>query len=92
MNIQQFVQMYEAGAITPHHLVLESLNLLDSQGDEGVEAVLGALPPQVHLELRAFVENYRPGKMVANYGNVPSPRSVGLASYWLADHLISQSR
>ncbi len=90
MSIHELIQMYQNGAITSHHLVVESLNLLDSQSEESAEEVLGALPPRVCQELKAFVEKYRPGKMVTNFGRIPSVESVRLAKCWLETHLIFQ--
>jgi hypothetical protein len=91
MSIHELIQMYQNGAITPHHLAIESLNLLDSQSEEGVEEVLGALPSQACQELKTFVEAYRPGKMVTNYGRIPSVESICLAKHWLDKHLIFQT-
>ncbi len=87
MRTQQLVQMYEKGAVTPHHLVLEFLNMIDPAN---VGEVLEALPPRVYPELVAFIEEYRPGKMVANYGQVPPPESVRLAKHWLENRSIHQ--
>ncbi len=80
MRIDQLVRMYELGAITAHHLVLEALNLI---GPDNADAVMDALPAHLHPEIRAAVERYRPGEMLTNHGPIPSPESVDRARNWL---------
>jgi hypothetical protein len=80
MTIQQLVQCYERGAITPHHLVVDLLGLVSSAN---ADAAMGALPGHLHSELRRFLEEYVPGKMLRNHGPIPSPESIERAREWL---------
>jgi hypothetical protein len=79
--IADWVGLYEKGAITAHHLAVESLRVLDPQGPG---AVLGDLPAEVLEEILEFARGYQAGRMVTNDGVPPTPEQVRAASNWIA--------
>ena len=82
--MQELVDMYENGAITADHLVIESLHKLDPAAPA---LVLAALPRWVLERMLAYAENYRPGAMITNYGLPPTPDQVAAARQWVAANL-----
>lgn len=77
-------RQYERGAITAHHCAVESLTRLDPAHPE---LALAALPTRVLREIRDFANGYRPGEMVSNYGDMPTPAQVTAAKAWVEEAL-----
>jgi hypothetical protein len=78
--IDKLVEMYQNGAITADHLVVESLQLVDPQHPE---LVLGVLPAAVLERMFNYVREYRPGAMRTNYGLPPGEDQVKAAKSWI---------
>jgi hypothetical protein len=78
--IQKLVEMYQRGAITADHLVVECLHRVDPQHPE---LVLGALPCPVLERMLKYVREYRPGNMRTNYGGLPTEDQVKAAKSWI---------
>ncbi|HVA48197.1 MAG TPA: hypothetical protein VNH11_17665 [Pirellulales bacterium] len=82
--MQELVDMYENGAITADHLVVESLHKLNPAAPA---LVLAALPQGVLERMLAYAESYRPGAMRTNYGLPPAPDQVAAARQWIEANL-----
>lgn len=81
MTIAQLVARYERGALASHELVAEVPVRLDP-GDPA--SVLQSLPADVLPRLRGFLDDYRPGRMLASQGgSIPGPEQVEAARRWL---------
>lgn len=81
MTLAQLVARYERGAMAGHELAVESLVRLDPRDPS---AVLQALPPEIAPRLREFIDQYRPGQMLASSGGaIPDPEQVEAAIRWL---------
>jgi hypothetical protein len=78
--IENLVAMYEKGAITADHLVVECLHMVDPGHPE---IVLGVLPSAVLERMLKYVREYRPGNMRTNYGPQPAPDQVAAAKSWI---------
>jgi hypothetical protein len=78
--MEKLVAMYQNGAITADHLVVESLHRLDPACPE---LVLGALPPEILERMAHFANGYRPQRMRSNYGLQPTPDQVEAAKHWI---------
>lgn len=78
--IHELLQAYDAGAITAHHLALESLRLLDPAEPE---LVLALLPDAVLIEMETYVKSYVPNGMKTNFGAVPTNDHVIAAANWI---------
>lgn len=80
--ISKLINMYEKGAITAHHLVLECLDRIDP-ANPGI--VLSPLSHEMHMRMLDHVREYRHGEMVSNYGNesLPTVDQVEAARAWL---------
>jgi hypothetical protein len=76
----KLVAMYQKGALTADHLVVESLHLLDPQCPE---MVLGALPPELLERMLKYINEYRPRRMRSNYGLQPAVGQVEAAKHWI---------
>lgn len=74
------VAAYRKGAITADHLVVRCLQLIDPE-DPG--PILDPLPPDLAHRLLEFARQYRTGRMVTNYGNLPTPDQVEAAKRWI---------
>ncbi len=79
---EQLLKRYENGAITADHLVVDVLNTLDP---DNPGKALGVLPQELLQRVLAFVHAYRPGKMKANYGRIPTVEQVEAARKWIED-------
>jgi len=78
--IDNLVRMYEQGAITADHLVVQSLEMVDPR----VPAlVLGVLPPAVLERMLKYVREYRPGAMRTNYSRQPAADQIEAAKGWI---------
>jgi hypothetical protein len=78
--IEKLVEMYEKGAITADHLVVECLHIMDP-AHPGL--VLGELPPGVLEPMWRYISAYRPGNMRTNYGVQPAKDQVEAAKNWI---------
>jgi hypothetical protein len=78
--IENLVQMYQSGAITADHLVVECLHRVDPQHPE---QVLGILSAAVLERMLQYVREYRPGSMRTNYGQQPAADQVAAAKGWI---------
>ena len=78
--IENLVRMYQTGAMTADHLVVESLHKVDPQHPE---QVLGKLPAAVLERMLQYVREYRPGSMRTNYGPQPAADQVAAAKDWI---------
>ena len=82
MSVFELVSRYESGAITGNELVVDCLSIVDPKD---APAVLRWLPIEVLPRLREFVEQYRQGEMLANFGLIPGPEQVLAAEHWLTN-------
>jgi hypothetical protein len=82
--MDELVRMYEKGAITVDHLVVESLHKIDP-AEPGL--VLSILPREVLERMLAYSEQYRPGAMRTNYGLQPASDQVAAAKRWIESSL-----
>jgi hypothetical protein len=82
------VSMYEKGAITAAHLVVQSLHMIDPQ-DPG--PVLSHLPPEVLMKMLRYAQEYQPGRMQTNYGRPPAIDQVEAAKGWIEANACQQS-
>jgi hypothetical protein len=78
--IQKLVDMYEKGAITADHLVIECLHRVDP---EHPEVVLDALPPLILERMLHYAHEYKPQTMRTNYGLQPAGDQVEAAKRWI---------
>ncbi|HEV3262063.1 MAG TPA: hypothetical protein VG013_34750 [Gemmataceae bacterium] len=78
--IRKLVEMYQKGAITLDHLVVECLHMVDPRHPE---LVLGVLPPAVLEQMFKYVREYRPEVMRTNYGLLPAEDQVKAAKSWI---------
>jgi hypothetical protein len=78
--IEQLVEMYQKGAITADHLVVECLHRLDPQHPE---LVLSALPSAVLERMLKYAREYQPQRMRANYGLLPAGDQIEAARCWI---------
>lgn len=78
--MHELVRMYEKGAITADHLVVESLHKIDP-AEPGL--VLSLLPRAVLERMLVYVHQYRPGAMRTNYGLQPAPHQAAAAKRWV---------
>lgn len=82
--IDELVHMYEKGAITADHLVIELLHKIDPS-EPGI--VLSSLPPAVLERMLAYANQYRSGGMRTNYGLQPASEQVAAAKRWIESSL-----
>jgi hypothetical protein len=80
MKVDQLIARYDGGAITAEHLFAECLHAVDP-ASPGL--TLDDLPDQLVGRFRRFVDEYRPGQMVTNYGALPTADQVEAARRWL---------
>ncbi|SRR5260370_12448542 len=83
MTVEQLVCLYEEGALTAHHMILELLRHVDPLN---VDDMMCGLPSKFYPELESFLGRYRVGRMITIGGETPSPESVEAAKQWLASH------
>jgi|GEM_PF-4607778 len=76
------VAMYQKGAITADHLVVECLHMLDP---ENPVPVLDALPDEILNRMLDYTRRYRPDRTVTNYGVLPTPDQVDAARRWIEE-------
>ena len=78
--IPRLIAMYEDGAITAHHLVMEVLQRLDTANPS---VVLEPLPRDVLDRMLNYANDFRPGKMQSNYALQPTFEQVEAAKQWI---------
>ena len=78
--IQRLIAMYEEGAITAHHLVMEVLQRLDPANPS---VVLEPLPRDILERMLNYANDFRPGKMRSNYEIQPAVDQVEAAKRWI---------
>jgi hypothetical protein len=78
----QLLKMYENGEITADHLVVDVLGMLDP---ENPSQALAVLPEELLQRAVAFVHAYRPGKMKANFGRIPTFEQIAAAKKWIEE-------
>jgi hypothetical protein len=78
--IEKLVDMYNAGAITAHHLMVQSLHMLDPKCPD---TVLGALPPEILERMLEYAHEYQPRLMRSNYELQPAADQVEAAKRWI---------
>ena len=78
--ISKLIAMYEKGAITAHHLVVEVLNRLDPAS---LSLVLDQLPHDILERMLKYAIDFRPGMMRSNYPIQPAIDQVEAAKQWI---------
>lgn len=76
----RLLAMYQNGAITAGELVVELLLLIDPLNPG---FVLSALPSDILPRVLEFARSYQPGKMLTNYGSIPTSDQVMAALRWI---------
>jgi hypothetical protein len=81
MTFAQLVTRYDLGAISSHEFAVECLNQLDPRDPS---AVLERLPLDILPRVWEFIDDYRPGEMLASHGGlIPTPAQIQAARGWL---------
>jgi hypothetical protein len=78
--MNSLLTMYQKGAITADHLVVQCLLSIDPADPA---PVLDTLPDAVLARVIEFARQYRPDGMVTNYGIVPAIDQVEAATRWI---------
>ena len=78
--IPRLIAMYEEGAITAHHLVMEVLHRLDPATPS---VVLEPLTQDILERMLKYANDFRPGKMRSNYEIQPTIDQVEAAKQWI---------
>jgi hypothetical protein len=78
--MDKLAEMYQKGAITADHLVVECLHRLDPQHPE---VVLRVLPSAVLERMLQYMREYQPERMRTNYGLQPAIDQVEAAKAWI---------
>ena len=86
--MEELVSMYEKGAITVDHLVVESLHRLDPAEPA---LVLKPLPREVLVRMLDYAHDYRPGSMKTNYGLQPAADQVSAAKQWIEENIAGEN-
>jgi hypothetical protein len=79
--MDNLVDMYKQGAITPDHLAVESLHMVDPKHPE---LVLDVLPQEILVYVLQYAAQYDQNVMVSNYGLLPAADQVVAAREWIA--------
>jgi hypothetical protein len=80
------VDVYQKGAITADHLVVQCLLLIDPADPA---PVLRALPHEILIKMLEFARRYVPNGMATNHGEPPKPDQVNAAKKWIEATLMS---
>jgi hypothetical protein len=80
------VDMYQKGAITADHLVVQCLLLIDPVDPA---PVLSALPHEILIKVLEFARRYVHNGMATNYGDPPNPDQINAAKKWIEAALLS---
>ncbi len=86
--MEELLRLYQKGAITADHLVVESLHRLDP---DQPALVLQPLPREVLVRMLQYADRYRPGAMRTNYGLQPAQDQVAAAKRWIEAHFNTAS-
>ena len=78
----ELIALYQKGAMTADHLVVQCLHRIDPANPT---LVLDALPPEILARILEFAHRYRPGGMLTNYGVLPTGDQVEAAKRWIED-------
>ena len=78
--MEKLVKMYQQGGITGHHLLVESLHMIDP---ENPELVLHHLPHEILRQMLAFIKEYQQGKMITTHRILPTIDQVEAAKQWV---------
>lgn len=78
--MERLVLMYEKGAITADHLVVECLHMIDSANPA---LVLALLPKEILIRMLKYANDFRPNRMRTNYGLQPTADQVLAAKEWI---------
>ena len=79
---RSLVEKYQLGMITDDHLVVESLHTVDV---ENPGLVLSSLPDNILPRILRFATDYLHGRMVTNYGVLPTRDQVLAARDWIEE-------
>ena len=82
--MRSLVERYRMGMITDDHLVVESIHMLDPD-DPGL--VLSSLPDNVMVRVLRFANEFVQGRVVTNYGVLPTQDQVLAAARWIENTL-----
>ena len=85
--IARLVSMYDKGAITADHLIVECLRRIDPANPA---LVLENLPPEILMRMLKYVHDYQPGRMRTNYGLQPAVDQVESAKGWIEANMHHQ--
>lgn len=77
--MKRLVATYKKGAITPDHMVVQCLHMIDPAAPE---LVLGHLPQELFDRMLDFTERYRPS-MISTLGILPTFDQVEAAKRWI---------
>jgi hypothetical protein len=77
--MESLVAIYEKGAITPDHMVVQCLHMINPAAPE---LVLGLLPMDLFDRVLDFTKKYRPS-MISSHGILPTIDQVEAARRWL---------
>ena len=77
--IDNLVTTYKKGAITPDHMVVQCLHMIDPGAPE---LVLAHLPNERLDRLLDFTKRYRPS-MISTHGILPTIDQVEAARHWI---------
>jgi hypothetical protein len=78
--MRSLVEKYRPGMITDDHLVVESLHMIDP---ENPGLALSTLPDNILPRALRFANEYADGRMVTNYGVLPTLDQVFAAKRWI---------
>jgi hypothetical protein len=85
MNLDTLLRLFARCELTPHHAATEVALFVTK---DNVDEIMRSLPQLLRDALQDFVADYRPGRMLSNYGeaHIPSPESVDCIKEWFADN------
>jgi hypothetical protein len=82
--IRSILKKYQMGMVTDDHLVVESLHMVDP---ENPGLVLNSLPDSIFPHILRFATDYLRGRMITNYGVLPTQDQVLAAKEWIEELL-----
>jgi hypothetical protein len=83
-TISELLRMYDKGAISTHHLVVECLNMIDPNEPE---RVLGELPDDILRAILEFGYYNVSDEWITNFNDVPTKDQVVTATKWIIQKL-----
>jgi len=81
---KRLVSTYEKGAMTGHHLVVQSLLMIDPD-DPGL--VLSELSDPFLIDALNHAQKSQVGRMVSNYGTMPTADQIEAAILWINNRM-----